>query len=748
MSDIADGTTAGVAAVAGAAEGARIAVAVSGTGSNLKALRTAQRRGLLGGTVVLVLADQDCPAIDWARAEGIPVAVVAPAEHPDRAGWDRAVWRALGASGADIVVLAGFMRVLGPTVTDAYAGRMLNVHPSLLPAFPGRDAIGDALAAGVAVTGVTVHLVDETLDGGPIVAQEAVPVVAGESREALAARIHAVEHRLLPRAVALLAAGALTVAGRRVTLDTAIAAGLPRPRRALLSMSDKSGLAELGRELDALGFELVSTGGTARALREAGLPVTEVAAVTGAPEMLDGRVKTLHPRIHGGILADLRLSDHREQLVAAAIAPFELVAVNLYQFERAAARPGIAIDELVEEIDIGGPAMVRAAAKNHASVTILTDPADAPTVLAELREQGAVSEATRRRLAVAAYRLTSGYDAAITAELTARYELDAPAERFPDRLRLDLRLEDRLRYGENPHQGAAVYRDPSVRPDAGPFARGVAPLQGKALSYNNLLDAAAAAGVARDLRGPGIAIIKHGNPCGAAEGPDVLANWERALAGDPVSAFGGVVAIRGQVDGALAERLASLFLEVVVAERFDADARAILAAKTGLRLLEDPSIVTAAVPGVELRSAGGAILATDADTAADDPTAWTVATQRAPDPRERADLELAWRVARHVKSNAIVLAKDGAIVGVGAGQMSRVDSARIAVAKAGPERVAGSVVASDAFFPFPDALETCLAAGATAVVHPGGSKGDAEVTAAADRAGAAMLLTGTRHFRH
>jgi phosphoribosylaminoimidazolecarboxamide formyltransferase/IMP cyclohydrolase len=563
--------------------------------------------------------------------------------------------------------------------------------------------------------------------------------------------------------VALAAAGALRVHGRHVTIDPALAAGLPRPRRALLSLSDKSGLVELGRGLAGLGFELVSTGGTARALREAGLEVTDVAAVTGFPEMLDGRIKTLHPRIHGGILADLRLADHREQLAAAAIAPFELVAVNLYPFERAAATPGITIDALVEEIDIGGPAMVRAAAKNHASVAVLTDPADVPVVLAELAAEGAVGEATRRRLAAAAFRLTSGYDAAISAELAERYGLvvdgvlwtdgtapgtDTVADRFPDRLPLDLRLEDRLRYGENPHQLAAVYRDPRARPEAGPFARGVSPLQGKALSYNNLLDAAAAAGVARDLRGRGIAIIKHGNPCGAAEGPDALRNWERALAGDPVSAFGGVVAVRGPVEGALAERLAGLFLELVVAETFDADARRILARKTGLRLLEDASIVLPAAPGVELRSAGGAILATDADTAPDDPAAWAVVTRRGPDSRERADLELAWRVARHVRSNAIVLARDGAIVGVGAGQMSRLDSARLAVAKAGPERAPGSVVASDAFFPFPDALEVCLAAGATAVIHPGGSKGDAEVTAAADRAQAAMLLTGTRHFRH
>lgn len=730
--------------------GVRIAVAVSGTGSNLRALLAAQARGLLGGEIVLVLADRPCAALELAREAGVRTLVLPLAEHADRAGWDRAVARALGTAGADLVVLAGFMRVLGPAVTDAFPGRILNVHPSLLPSFPGADAVGDALAAGVAVTGVTVHLVDATLDGGPIVAQEALPVLPGESRADLESRLHAVEHRLLPRCVALAAAGALSVAGGRIAIDAGIAAELPAPRRALLSMSDKTGLPELAHGLAALGFELVSTGGTAAAIRAAGLPVTDVAAVTGVPEMLDGRVKTLHPRIHGGILADRRRADHRAQLAAAAIAPFSLIAVTLYRFAEAAARPGIALDGLIEEIDIGGPSLVRAAAKNHASVAILTDPAQIPVVLEELAETGEVSEPTRRRLAVAAYALTAAYDATIVRALGPR--LLPPGgpgeERLPARLGLSLERADLLRYGENPHQAAAVYLDPAADPDAGPFARAVAPLQGKALSYNNLLDAAAAAGVARDLRGHGIAIIKHGNPCGAAEGPDPLAAWEQALAGDPVSAFGGVVAIRGPVEAALAERLAGIFLEVIVAERFAPAAREILAAKSGLRLLEDPSIVRPAPPAVELRSAGGALLATDADTAPDDPAAWRVATARPPTEMERRDLDLAWRLVRHVKSNAIVVVRDGALAGTGAGQMSRVDSARIAVAKAGPERVTGAVAASDAFFPFPDGLEVLAAAGVTAIVQPGGSQRDAEVIAAADRAGIAMLLTGTRHFRH
>ncbi len=731
---------------------ARIAVGVSGQGSNLRALRAAERRGMLGGSIVGVFADRVCPALDWAVEQGIPVTLVPPSGHPDAGSWDVALAAGLQRMAPDVVVLAGFMRILGPEVLRAFQGRIVNVHPSLLPAFPGAHAIADALAAGVSVTGVTVHLVDEVLDGGPIVAQEAVPVLASDDEVTLAARIHAVEHRLLPRVVAMAAAGTLGIddAGR-LTFERARSGRIPAPRRALLSMADKDGLVDLARGLDALGFELVSTGGTARAMREAGLEVTDVAAVTGSPEMLDGRVKTLHPRIHGGVLGDLRLPAHRGQMAHANIDPFQVVAVNLYRFADAAATPGIDLDGLIEEIDIGGPALVRAAAKNHANVAILTDPRQYPVVLAELGRDGVVSEATRRELAVAAYRLTSGYDAMIAAELARRFsgeEVDpAVEERLPPRLDLALERAALLRYGENPHQAAALYVHPGADPLSGPLATGATPLQGKALSYNNLLDAAASASIARDLRGAAIAIVKHGNPCGAAEAGDLPAAWDGALSGDPVSAFGGVVAVKGIVDRALAERLASLFLEVVVACAFDADALAILSRKPDLRLLEDPGIVGLPVPGVEVRSAGGAVLATDADASIDLQATWRSVGARPPRETELADLDLAWRVCRNVKSNAIVLVRDRQVVGVGAGQMSRVDSARLAVGKAG-ERAAGAVCASDAFFPFPDALEACAAAGVTAFVHPGGSKRDSEVIAAADAAGAAIMLTGVRHFRH
>ena len=729
----------------------RLAVAVSGAGTNLRALQRATRRGELGAEICLVVADRACPALDAASADGIPIAVVSADRHADREGWDRALAETLAEARPDLVVLAGFMRLVGRSTLQRFPGRILNVHPSLLPAYPGAHAVRAALAGGAKVTGVTVHLVDETLDGGPVVLQEAVPVLASDDDASLLERLHAVEHRLLPRAVALALAGALSVEGRSVRLDPARAADLPRPRRALVSVSDKRGLAEFGRALVELGFELVSTGGTARTLRGAGLEVTDVAAVTGFPEMLDGRVKTLHPRIHAGVLADGRRSDHRSQLAAAGIDPFELVVVDLYPFEEAAARPDLSLDELIEEIDVGGPALVRAAAKNHASVAVVTEPAQYESILEELRVHGRLGDETRGRLAVRAFARTSTYDTTIARVLRDRLdgaaEAAAPEAVFPPHLALDLERTLELRYGENPHQAAALYRIVG-RSSGGPFADGVQQLQGRELSYNNILDAAAAAGLARDLRGPACVVVKHTNPCGAAEAADPLAAWELALAGDPLSAFGGVVAITTPVDAALAERLTSLFLEVVVAPAVEPEAASVLAARPNLRVVLDPGLAAPAPPGLELRSAGGGLLATESDVQPDERADWQTVTARAPSADELRDLDLAWRVCRHVKSNAIVLVRDRAVVGVGAGQMSRVDSARLAVEKAGRERARGSVCASDAFFPFADGVEACAAAGVTAFVQPGGSVRDAEVIAAADRAGAAMLFTGRRHFRH
>ncbi len=753
----------------------RIAVGVSGRGSNLRALAAAADRGELGGSIALVFADRSCPALDWAVEQGIETALVPAAPRDDaaaRAEEDAALALTLDSVAPDLVVLAGYMRIVGPITLAAFPGRILNIHPALLPAFPGAHAVADALSHGVAVSGATVHLVDATLDGGPIVAQEAVPVLADDDEASLRARIQAVEHRLLPRTVALALADALELDPRtnRVIVDVERAeAELPRPRRALLSVSDKTGLVDLGRGLVGLGFELVSTGGTARTLRDAGLPVTDVAAVTGFPEMLDGRVKTLHPRIHGGILADRRAVDHRRQLVAAAIAPFELVVVNLYPFAAAAERPGIGFDALVEEIDIGGPSMVRAAAKNHASVAIVSSPARYGIVLDALARDGDVPLGLRSALAVEAFRHTAAYDARIAAELPARMAaagIDLPDEPglpgagdpYPPTLTIGLEKVETLRYGENPHQSAARYRRPGAV-DAGPFATGVPPVQGKALSYNNVLDAAAVAALTRSLRGPGCVIVKHTNPCGAAERPSLLEAWGAALAGDPVSAFGGVVGLTGAVDRTLAEALVGIFLEVVVAPAFGTDALDILATKPNLRLVVDPSLgsAAAAMPSPPdrlgaIRTAGGAVLVSTPDTVPDDPSTWSQATTRAPSAGERRDLDLAWRLCRGVTSNAIVLVKDGRLVGLGSGQTSRVDAARQAVDRAhaisGPDSTVGAACGSDAFYPFPDAVEVCLAAGVGAFAQPGGSVRDAEVVAVAEAAGAAMLLTGVRHFRH
>jgi phosphoribosylaminoimidazolecarboxamide formyltransferase/IMP cyclohydrolase len=726
----------------------RVAVGVSGAGSNLRALHEAARRGALGGDIVLVFADRSCPALEWAAERGIATAHVS-------GGDDDTLAAALAAARPDLVVLAGYMRIIGPKTLAAFEGWIVNTHPSLLPAFPGAHAVRDALAHGARVTGTTVHVVDATLDGGPILAQEAVPILPRDDERSLHERIKTVEHRLLPATVARVLADRLGVPAAR-------------PRRALLAVSDKTDLADFGHALVDLGFELVSTGGTAAALRAADLPVTDVAAVTGFPEMLDGRVKTLHPRVHAGVLADRRLDAHQEQLSAAGIAPFELVVVNLYPFAQAVEREGASLAEVVEQIDIGGPALIRAAAKNHGSVAVVTSPNQYPLVLEALQGGVEIPLELRSGLAVEAFRLTAAYDARIAAELPCRMDADGVAlpawpgmprseDQFPERLTIGLEKVETLRYGENPHQLAARYRRPGQGSERGLFASAEPPLQGKPLSYNNVLDAAAAAAVGRSLRGPACVIVKHTNPCGAAERGGVNEAWDAALAADPVSAFGGVVAVTRPVDGLLAERLTSLFLEVVVAPGYDDPAREILASKPNLRLLVDRELGHDDPPPwpsntAAIRTAGGAVLVSSPDSMADDPADWVAATDRAPTEAERRDLDLAWRIVRGLSSNAIALVRDGALIGMGSGQVSRVDAARQAVEKArrfaGEAALKGAACGSDAFFPFPDAVEACLEAGVSAFVQPGGSINDAKIMLAVNEAGGTMLITARRHFRH
>ena len=518
------------------------------------------------------------------------------------------------------------------------------------------------------------------------------------------------------------------------------------PRRALLSVSDKTGIAALGAALAARGVEVVSTGGTAAALRAAGVPVREVSDLTGAPEMMGGRVKTLHPAVHGGLLA--RRGVDEGDLEARGIGAIDLVAVNLYPFEDTVAS-GADAAACVEQIDVGGPAMIRAAAKNADRVAVATDPAHYAEILAALEADGGTGIALRRRLAAAAFARTAAYDAAVAGWMAGQ------GGEVPERVAVLGTLRQPLRYGENPHQRAAFDVGGAARPGVATAEQ----VQGKALSYNNLADTDAALEAVAELAGerPAVVIVKHANPCGAALGRTPAEAFGRALECDRTSAFGGIVASSVPLDGLAAEAIAAIFTEVVIAPGADADARAVFSGKPNLRLLLTEGLPDPGAPGRRVVPVAGGMLVQDRDAGRIGADDLRVVTRRAPDPREAADMLFAWRVAKHVKSNAIVYARDGRTVGVGAGQMSRVDASRIAARKAAEMGAAlglpgsaaeGSAVASDAFFPFADGLEAAVAAGASAVIQPGGSRRDAEVIAAADAAGIAMAFTGMRHFRH
>jgi phosphoribosylaminoimidazolecarboxamide formyltransferase/IMP cyclohydrolase len=532
--------------------------------------------------------------------------------------------------------------------------------------------------------------------------------------------------------------------------------GEKRIRRALLSVTDKSGLVEFAQALAGFGVELVSTGGTARTLREAGLAVKDISDLTGFPEMLDGRVKTLHPKVHGGLLYIRGNAEHEAAVAAHGIEPIDMVVVNLYAFEKTAALPGVAFGHLIENIDIGGPSMVRSAAKNFEDVAIVTRVSDYPALIEELNaSNGALGRETRWRLARQAFGLTAAYDTAIANTLDQI--TDAPpsgqavpkasaAPQVPPTLRINFPLAQSLRYGENPHQRAALYAD-----GTGQGIAGARQLQGKELSFNNLVDLDACWELAQEFDEPAVIIVKHTNPCGAATGATILEAYKKALACDPVSAYGGVIGINREVDAEAAAEIAKLFVEAIAAPGFSAEAQERFAAKKNLRLVE----VHSATPRPVVKQVSGGLLLQDADTgrvnAAELDPGLKVVTWRPPTAEELRSLLFAWRVCKHVKSNAIVYARAQSqfaqTVGVGAGQMSRVDAARFGAMKA-VLPLKGCVAASDAFFPFPDGLETVVAAGATAIIQPGGSVRDQEVIDAADKLGVAMVFTGMRHFRH
>jgi phosphoribosylaminoimidazolecarboxamide formyltransferase/IMP cyclohydrolase len=534
-----------------------------------------------------------------------------------------------------------------------------------------------------------------------------------------------------------------------------------RIQRALLSVTDKTGLVEFARKLSALGIELVSTGGTAKLLRDSGITVKDISDLTGFPEILDGRVKTLHPKVHGGILHRRADPKHVAAVAEHGIAPIDMVVVNLYAFEKTAAKPGVAFEELIENIDIGGPSMIRSAAKNFHDVAIVTSPADYDAIADELsRSAATLSHATKWRLAQKAFATTAAYDSAIASTLERinidsgadSFHLQGEKEAFPPTLRFTFQKTLDLRYGENPHQKAAMYSDGS-----GVGVANARQLQGKELSYNNIVDLQAAWDLAQEFDDPVVAIIKHTNPCGTATGKTLVEAYKRALECDPVSAFGGVIGVNRPIDAEAAEEMHKLFLEVIAAPSFDAAALAKFATKKNLRLVEvidsrspgriRPGAIETAPRNWVLKNVSGGLLIQDADIRPLEDVDLRVVTQRPPTPQETRALLFAWKVCKHVKSNAIVYARDGQTAGVGAGQMSRVDSAKLGAMKA-QLPLQGTVAASDAFFPFPDGVEEIARAGATAIIQPGGSQRDPEVIAAADRLGLAMIFTGVRHFRH
>ncbi len=741
----------------------RIVVLASGSGTNLQAIldKLHRRDGI---EVVGVGSDKPgAGALERGRRAGIETSVFPAAGFPDRAAREEAMAAWIESRGADLIVLAGYMQLLGAPFVQRFRNRIVNVHPALLPAFPGLDAIGQALAAGVETTGVTVHFVDEGVDTGPVIAQREVPVPAGVRREDLEAAVHAVEHEVYPEAIRMIAEGGVRIDSSdpaRIATPSPMSSepatdpttesrgdGQVRVRRALVSVSDKTGVADFARGLAALGVEILSTGGTATALREAGLEVTDVSEFTGQEEILGGRVKTLHPRLHAALLARRGDPEHMATLAREGIEPIDVVCVNLYPFEQTVAGQDVAPEMAIENIDIGGPTMIRAAAKNHESVAVVVKPESYDAVLAELEEsEGEISASTRHWLANEAFAQTARYDAAISRWFSTEYE------DFPEHLAIAYEKVIDLSYGENPHQRAALYSEAGLRTHI--LAR-TSKLHGRALSFNNVLDLDSARNLANEFEQPACVIVKHNNPCGVAIGADAREAYLKALACDPVSAYGGVIAINRPIGRELAEELHKNFVEVLSAPGYEDGALEVLQQKEAIRLLCEEERREADPRERDVKRVTGGLLIQDRDGDPEPREIMEAVTGNQPSEEQWQDMLFAWTVCRRVRSNAIVIARGGATLGIGAGQMSRVDSVRLAVEKCRDARGAeaeslleGAALASDAFFPFADGPELAIEAGATAVIQPGGSKRDAEVIEACEAAGVAMVFTKHRHFRH
>lgn len=711
----------------------RVAIFASGNGTNFEELTKKFQSGEIPGDEVLLFCNhRDAPVIERAKRLKVPYEAFSVKECGGKEVYEKRLLEVLKEYQIDFIVLAGYLRVVGATILDEYPNSIVNLHPALLPKYPGLDSIGRAFRdyqkGLIKETGVTVHYIDADLDHGPIIAQQVVPIKANDTEETLEARVHETEHELFPKTL-------------KEILTKRINEGKTQVKRAIVSVSDKTDLVPFVKGLVENGYEIVSTGGTKKKLEEAGIKTIGVEDVTGFPEILDGRVKTLNPYIHGGLLAKRDNPEHMKTLKEEKITPIDLVCVNLYPFKETIEKPDVTLEDAIENIDIGGPSMLRAASKNYQDVTVVYDKADYSQVLKEIEENGETSLETRMRLAAKVFRATAAYDALISEYLNKQVGLEDP-----EKLTLTYDLKEKMRYGENSHQKAWLYEDALPKKFSILQAE---QLNGKKLSYNNIKDADEALRAISEFQDePTVVAMKHMNPCGIGRGDTLEEAWQRAFDADPVSIFGGVIALNRKVDLATAEKMHKIFLEIIIAPGFDEDALAILKKKKNLRLLQLDFDYENEPARDEIVSVMGGILKQEQDTLVEDPKEWKVVTKVKPTEEQLKTMLFALKAVKHTKSNAIVVANSERTLGVGAGQPNRIDSAKIAIKHAGDAIDDTAVLSSDAFFPFNDCVEYAGEHGIKAIVQPGGSIRDQDSIEMADKYGITMVFTGYRHFRH
>ncbi len=710
----------------------KIAILASGNGTNFEVLTKKFQAGEIPGTEALMFCNHpNAPVIKRAQRLGIPYETFSVKECGSKQAYESRLLKVLKEYKIDFIILSGYLRVVGSTILNEYPDSIVNLHPALLPKYPGLNSIARAFEdyqrGLIDKTGVTVHFIDARLDHGPIIAQKAVPIYPDDTEETLETRVHETEHELFPMAVS-------EVIQKRMKRGNKV-------KRALVSVSDKTNLVPFVKGLVENHYEIISTGGTKKKLDEAGIKTISVEEITGFPEILDGRVKTLNPYIHGGLLAERDKPEHMKTLEKLNIHTIDLVCVNLYPFKQTIEKPNVELADAIENIDIGGPSLLRAASKNYASVTVVTDQADYDRVLKEITENGDTNLKTRAELAAKVFRTTAAYDALIAEYLTKQTGLEDP-----EKLTLTYDLKQRMRYGENSHQKAWLYEDALPKKFSILQAE---QLHGKKLSYNNIKDADEALRAIREFQAePTVVAMKHMNPCGIGRGKTLEEAWDRAYEADSISIFGGVIALNRKVDLATAKKMHKIFLEIVIAPGFDDDALAVLEKKKNIRLLQLDFSHENEPVRYETVSVMGGLLMQEQDVLNENVADWKCVTDVKPTEQQLKTMMFALKAVKHTKSNAIVVANNERTLGVGAGQPNRIDSAKIAVKHAGEAIDNTAVMSSDAFFPFGDCVEYAGKHGIKAIVQPGGSVRDQESIESANKYGIAMVFTGYRHFRH